>query len=80
MTGTPAQFAAIDALVRFGTVKEAAAGTGRTVTTIETHIRRLRERNGMTTVQLAWHRGWAAAVEQLSLWVDHNLHTPSLAA
>lgn len=72
MTGTPAQLAALDALCRHGTVKEAAVATGRANATIEAHIRRLRDRNGMTTVQLAWHRGWIAAVVQLSLWVDDH--------
>lgn len=58
MNLTPAQQAALDALVEHGTQKEAAAALGISVRAYRDRIEQARRRNpGYTTVQLLyWHR------------------------
>jgi predicted DNA-binding protein (UPF0251 family) len=55
---TRAQADALDALVRFGSQKEAAAALGISLRALKRRLQSARDRNGMTNVQLAywWRR------------------------
>jgi hypothetical protein len=70
LAASASQLEALDALCHHGTEKEAAAAIGSTRSVVQARIKRLRIRNRMTTVQLAWQRGRDSAIEQLTLWLD----------
>jgi len=61
MTGTPAQLAALAALIDKGSHKEAALALRLTDSAFDDRLRRLRERNGCTTIQLAYsYQRWSS--------------------